>query len=147
MCMCVCAVEHQPGTLMDLLLSGISSPACMCNTLCQCVWVKDTVRQRECARKKWRGTEENVDTKGSGIQYFIRVNMKSNLTLSIFLMHVPGLIVNDLSVYVIPKKTKMSVLIIFHMLSLWNNFPFLLTSLWLHRLLENVNQQIAIYYF
>ncbi len=59
-----------------------------------------------------------MDTKGSGIQYFIRVNMKSNLTLSIFLMHVPGLIGNDLSVYVIPKKTKMSVLIIFHKLSL-----------------------------
>ncbi len=47
-----------------------------------------------------------MDTKGSGRQYFITVNMKSKLTLSIFLMHVPGLIVNDLSVQVIPKKNK-----------------------------------------
>lgn len=140
---CVWAVEHQPGTMMDLLLSGISSPACMCNTLCQCVWILETVR--ECARKKWRETEAKVDIKIPGRQYFIKVNMKSKLSLSIFLMHVPGLILNNLSVHVLPKKNKnvcmYNISFKCNMLSLWNNFYFLLTSLWLYRrILDNVSQ-------
>jgi len=61
----------------------------------------------------------------------------------IYLMHIPGLIMNNTSVQIVQKE--MHVFIVFKkniktLKSIWNNCTFPLLSFRLHKLFDNVNQ-------